>query len=140
MNACYQYYGLPLLEGARKVDFCSDRHFRQVYQAWASKLNLQYRLQCPECGDSTDVLIGDATCESIQAAYYSGQPIYMAPDTGEQHSRPHTKAQRALFAEPSARKLLSRFAMYVRGDHRTAFGHASTAEAFVFEDGHADTV
>lgn len=104
--------------------FCSDRYFRQVYQAWASKLDVQYALQCPGRGDSPDVLVGDATCESIQAAYQIGRPIYMAPDTGEQYSRPHTKAQLGLFADPSARGLLSGFAAYVRGHHRAAFGHA----------------
>jgi len=61
----------------------------------------------------------------------------MASDTGEQHSRPHTRAQRALFVDPSACRLLSGSAAYVRSDHCTAFGHAQTAEAFVFEDGYA---
>ncbi len=35
---------------------------------------------------------------------------------------------------------MSGFAAYVRGDHRTAFGHASRGEAFVFEDDHADVI
>ena len=48
------------------VPFCSVTHFRQVYLAFASKMDRQWLFRCPECGDAPPVLVGDAKSESIQ--------------------------------------------------------------------------
>ena len=74
-----------------------------LYQAWAIKLDLDYMFLCPTCGDSPDVLIGDATSESILGRYYNGTPIKeVDPVDDAEYHRPHTKAQHALFRAPSA--------------------------------------
>ncbi len=70
------------------------------------------------------------------AKYYIGHPIKVDIDDGDRPARPHTKAERTRFSQPAARKLLARFATYVRGDRRTAFGHVSSDEPFMYEDGH----
>lgn len=113
---------------------------QEVYQAWPIKLDLDYMFLCPTCGDSPDVLTGDATSGSILGRYYNGTPIKeVDPLDDAEYHRPHTKAQRALFLAPSARKLLFSFATYVRGDHRTAFGHGSNVAAFSYEHDHTQT-
>ena len=57
------------------IKFCSAPHLRRVYQAWLQRVNRLYLFQCPVCKDAPEVLIGDATSESIQARRYIGQAI-----------------------------------------------------------------
>lgn len=116
--------------------FCSVQHFRQVYQAWAIKVDRKFLFRCPVCGDQPPVLVGDATSESIQARYYCGQSITDAHADSIAQLRPHVRADRCMFRADADRKLLKGLASYVRGDNRTAFGHQKiTADKlFVLDD------
>lgn len=111
----YEHLVMPLHDGT-PVAFCTDKTFREVFQAWASKLELPYDFGCPLCGDSPDVLIGDATSVSIPGKYCHGDSIKKVDaDDHNRYAPPHTKADRTLLPQAASRKLLSRFATYVRG-------------------------
>ena len=87
-----------------------------------------YAFQCPECGGSPDVLICDATAQSIQSRLCSGISIPSTDDNSISDClRPHVRNERCLFPTWEHRSLFSRFTETVRGDGRTVAGHQSSA-------------
>ena len=136
-DSCEQF--TKPLHGGTTVDFMSDKTFREVYQAWAIKLDLSYEFSCPICDDSPDVLICDATSTSILSKYYTGTPIKAADQHTDRAQRPHTKAERSLFPNATSCKL-SDFATYVRADGLSAFGHRSEGGSFQYEQDAPDLV
>ncbi|KAL3156304.1 hypothetical protein ABBQ32_012572 [Trebouxia sp. C0010 RCD-2024] len=130
-DSCEQLV-MPLHDGTA-VKFCTDKTFREIFQARAVKLDLQYAFGCPVCGESPDVLIGDATSVSILGKYYHGDSVESVnPEDHTRYERTYTKAERTLLPEVASRKLLFRFASYARGDNRTAFGHRCEQLAFQY--------
>ena len=138
LHSAYEQLKLTSLAQSEHVPFCSVPHFRQVYRAWAIRMNRAFLFKCPECQNAPEVLIGDATSESIQARHYCGQPITDFDSDGPAEARPHPRADRCLFNSAADRKPLQDFAAYARGDGKTAFGHSGVTQAhsFVFEEHH----
>ncbi|DBA98959.1 TPA: hypothetical protein ACH3X1_014299 [Trebouxia sp. C0004] len=101
-------------------------------QAWASKMDRQWLFRCPECGDAPPVLVGDAAAKSIQKKFYCGQSVTEPQAGSVPQARPHTRAQRCLFAAAADRRLIGAFASSVRNDGRTAFGHQNLSPAQQF--------
>jgi CxC4 like cysteine cluster associated with KDZ transposases/Kyakuja-Dileera-Zisupton transposase len=121
MSACWadvavQYVALREINPAHSecLTFCSESHYRKVVYAWLGCLNRPYLFQCPLCKDTPDVLIGDATSESIQASRYVGQPITTPRESDDPPVvRPHTRMQRCFMSAADDRVLLGKFAKNV---------------------------
>lgn len=72
--------------------------FRQIYYAWASRLELCCLFKCPICGDNAEVLVGSVTSESIQGKCCSGVPITEVPEDPMTATRAHMRIPSQIFS------------------------------------------
>jgi len=127
-NCDYERYVPPGYSSNRGITFASPTLFRQVYYAWASRLELCYLFKCPLCGDNPEVLIGDATSESIQGKYFSGVPITEVPEDPVTAPRAHMRTDRRLFKSAASRKKLAAFAGTIVGSTTSCITDTDSAE------------
>jgi hypothetical protein len=99
---------------ARGLQFCASNTFRKVYYAFAARLTRVYAFKCPKCGDNPEVLVCDATAETIQKGRYSGTPVNTIDEScclGECHGR----RKRGLFEHVRDREDIRALAGHMRG-------------------------
>ncbi len=127
-NCDYEGYVPPGYSSNGGITFASPTLFRQIYYAWASRLELCYIFKCPICGDNPEVLIGDATSESIQGKYYSGVPITEVPEDPVTAPRAHMRTDRCLLKSPASRKKLAVFAGTIASSTTSCITDTDSAE------------
>jgi hypothetical protein len=123
MSACWndmdvQYQEHNLVASARNMGvhvlrFCSQPHFRAIIYAWLDRLSLPYTFSCTVCKDDPEVLIGDATSQSMQAHHYVGDPITTTASTSTA-PRPSKRAGRSFIKQSRHQKAMSTFVTYIR--------------------------
>lgn len=101
----YQMHGTPVEAYVASVrarytyvepvtaNFCSANTFRRAYNCFTSRLERAYDFLCPICKDCPDILIGDATAETIRESEYHGTPITLRCG-GETLRRHHNRNDR----------------------------------------------
>ena len=127
-NCDYERYVPPGYSSNGGITFASPTLFRQVYYAWASRLELCYLFKCPICGGNPEVLIDDATSESMQGKYYSGVPITAVPQDPVTAPRAHMRTDRCLLKSAASRKKLAAFAGTIVGSTTSCITDTDSAE------------
>jgi len=101
---------------------CSDR------STMLGLAGLSCAILCPICGDNSEVLIGDATSQSIQGKYYSGVPITEVPEDPVTAPRAHMRIDRCLLKSPASRKKLAVFAGTIASSTTSCITDTDSAE------------
>jgi hypothetical protein len=99
--------------------FLSPNLFRKIYYVFVAALQREFLFQCPICRDCPDVLIGDATAETMRSEFYFGEPITQAaPSLELKRGAGNDRNSRRFVHNASLSSLLRDYAGHVssRGD------------------------
>lgn len=96
--------------------FCSETLFRRAYYDFIGQLQVQWVCSCPVCGDTPNVLIGDATMICITQTAYTGQSITAKLPNGPVICSPgHQRSNRSFTGSARTNSELELLAVYVQG-------------------------
>jgi len=134
LRILYSYADQYTQDGKPVSAFVHDRNYdcdyeRYVPPGYSSNGGMTFAsFKCPVCGDNPEVLIGDATSESIQGKYSSGVPITEVPEDPVTAPRAHMRTDRCLLKSSASRKKLAAFAGTIVGSITSCITDTDSAE------------